>query len=284
MSKKKGTLLPTIIIVIALIAAGFGIWSYQSAGNKETTSKTDSVKSAAEPAEEEKAHSQKAPSESSHDHSEPATETVEEAQNEGNGTQDTAEQVTKVGKELFSNDGTELPTRAVGDPNAPIHMVEYASLTCSHCATFHKNTWPQFKADYVDTGKVYMIFREFPLNKAAIEASQILRCMPEDKHYNFMTLLFETQDQWAFSGDYLDKVKQNAKLAGLSEDEITSCLADDLLAEKLTKGLKVGTDTYGVRSTPSFVINGGERLITGNQQASFFAKVIDDLLAAQETE
>lgn len=192
------------------------------------------------------------------------------------------EDVITLGKEKFATDGTSLPVRGIGDPNAPIHMVEYSSLTCSHCAAFHKNTWPEFKAAYVDTGKVYMIFREFPLNKPAIEASQILRCMPEDKHYSFMTLLFETQEQWAFSGDYLDKVKQNAKLAGLSEEEITACLADDSLAKKLTEGLKVGTEVYGVRSTPSFVINGGERLITGNQQVSFFGKIIDDLLPLKE--
>ncbi len=182
-------------------------------------------------------------------------------------------------KSAVTKDGTSLPLRAIGDPDAPIQIVEYASLTCSHCADFHKNTLPALKKKYIDTGKVYMIFREFPLNKTAIEASQVLRCMSEDKHYSFMTLLFETQEQWAFTKDPLTKVKQNAKLAGLSDTQIETCLADEALEKALTESLKIGSDAYNVRSTPSFVINNGARLISGNQKVSFFEKIIDDLLS-----
>ncbi|MBL4590213.1 MAG: DsbA family protein [Alphaproteobacteria bacterium] len=182
------------------------------------------------------------------------------------------------------NDGTSLPARGIGDPNAPVYIVEYSSLTCSHCAHFHKETLGALKEKYIDTGKVYMVFREFPLNKAALVASQILRCVPEERHYAFMNLLFGAQDQWAFSGDYLSKLKQNAKLAGLSEEQINTCLADKDLETKLTESLKVGTDKYNVRSTPSFVVNGGAQLISGNQKFEFFEKVINDLLPTEETD
>ena len=189
--------------------------------------------------------------------------------------------VSTDNKASVLDDGTPLPVRAIGDPNAPITLVEYSSLSCGHCAQFHKTTLTAIKEQYVDTGKVYMIFREFPLNRSAIDASKVLRCMPEDKYYSFMNLLFDTQDQWAFSGDYLNKLKQNAKLAGLSEEQIDTCLADTDIEEKLATSLKIGSEKYGVRSTPSFVVNAGERLISGNQRLSFFTKIFDDLLEAE---
>ncbi len=176
------------------------------------------------------------------------------------------------------NDGTQLPAMAIGDPNAPIVLVEYSSLSCGHCGMFHKNILPDLKEKYVDTGKVYMIFREFPLNKPAVDGSKILRCLPEDKYYSFMNLLFETQKEWAYSGDYLNKLKQNAKLAGLTEEQINTCLADKDLEDKLGADLKIGSEGYKIRSTPSFVVNGGEHLIEGGQPLTFFSKIFDGIL------
>ena len=179
------------------------------------------------------------------------------------------------------DDGTPLPVRGIGDPNAPITIVEYSSLSCGHCAQFHQGTLEKIKEKYVGEGKVYMVFREFPLNKAAIDASKVLRCMPEEKYESFMNLLFETQGHWAFGGDHIGKLRQHAKLAGLNDEQIDVCLADKDMEEKLATSLKIGSEKYGVRSTPSFVVNGGEKLISGNQRFSFFEKIFDELLAAE---
>ena len=93
-----------------------------------------------------------------------------------------------------------------------------------------------------------------------------------------MNFLFDTQSQWAFSGEYLDKLKMNAKLAGLGDDQIEACLADKDTELALAEGLKLASEKYQLRSTPSFVINGGDHLITGNQRMSFFEKVLDSYL------
>ena len=173
----------------------------------------------------------------------------------------------------------ELQDFAVGDELAPIQVVQYSSLTCSHCGSFHLNTYPRIKQDYIDTNKVRMIFREFPLNKAALDATLILRCMPADKYEKFQTLLYQTQDQWAFgSGDHVEKLKQNAKLAGMSEDDFNACLTNEDLQKALTTRVQEASQKYEIKSTPTFVINEDSTLV-GNQPYEIFVKRFDALLA-----
>lgn len=184
---------------------------------------------------------------------------------------------------LLNADGT-LEDRTVGDVVAPIKVIEYSSLTCSHCATFHTDTYPKIKENYIDTGKVEMIFREFPLNKPALEASQILRCMPEDKYLSFQELLFETQENWAFGDDYISNLKQNAKLAGMSEEEFNSCLENKELQEALTKRVQEGSTKWDIKSTPTFVINNGDKILVGSQPYEAFEKAFNSILGEQPTE
>ena len=184
---------------------------------------------------------------------------------------------------LLNADGT-LEDRTVGDVVAPIKVIEYSSLTCSHCASFHTDTYPKIKENFIDTGKVEMIFREFPLNKPALEASQILRCMPEDKYLSFQGLLFETQESWAFGDDYLTSLKQNAKLAGMSEEEFNTCLENKDLQEALTKRVQEGSTKWDVKSTPTFVINNGDKILVGSQPYEAFEKAFNVILGEQPTE
>lgn len=174
-----------------------------------------------------------------------------------------------------------MAPRGIGNPDAPIKVVEYSSLTCSHCAQFHNETIEKLKKDYIDTGKVYMTFREFPLNMPALEASMILRCLPEDKFYSFMALLFSEQDKWAYSDDYSKVVSQNAKLAGIDDDGIKTCLANEKLKEQIGAEMQYAQENFKVASTPSFVVNDGERVIVGSQPYEFFKETFDTLLEAK---
>lgn len=174
-----------------------------------------------------------------------------------------------------------MEPRTLGSDTAPIKVVEYSSLTCSHCAAFHTQDLAKVKADYIDTGKVQFTFKEYPLNEAAVVASQILRCMPADTFVNFMGLLFEQQQNWAFVPDYKDKLTQYAKLAGLGEDKVNECVSNADLKKAIVTEMQKANETYKIASTPTFIVNGGEKIIVGHQPYDFFKSTFDGLLSAQ---
>ena len=170
-----------------------------------------------------------------------------------------------------------MTPRSLGDVNAPVKVVEYASLTCSHCGAFHRENFEQFKTSYIDTGKVYYTFKEFPLNQPALEASQILRCMPEDKYINFMNLLFSEQDKWAYADNYKDVLRQNAKLGGMTDEQFDACLSNEALKNAIAADMQAASQQYKVTSTPSFVFNGGQKVLVGNQPMTEFDKAISEV-------
>ncbi|MFA7276060.1 MAG: thioredoxin domain-containing protein [Pseudobdellovibrionaceae bacterium] len=174
--------------------------------------------------------------------------------------------------------------RALGSDDAPIKVVEYSSLTCSHCATFHKMDLDTIKAEYIDTGKVQFIFKEFPLNKPAIDASKLLRCLPKERFNSFMSLLFAEQEKWAFVEDYLAPLKQNAKLAGLSEEQVEACLDNKTLESRIIGDMKAASEKYKVGATPTFVINDGAKVISGHQPVQFFRDTFNALLGIKVPE
>ena len=163
--------------------------------------------------------------------------------------------------------------RAIGSKDAPIKIVEYASLTCSHCAHFHNDVLPELKTKYIDTGKVYFEFREFPLNDPALKGALTARCLPEDKYEGFIALLFKTQEHWAGGLDYTAALKQNAKLAGMSDATFDSCLSDPKLKEKMAELMQQGQDKWKINATPTFVINDGAEIISGAQPLTEFERV-----------
>lgn len=171
--------------------------------------------------------------------------------------------------------------RTLGADTAPIKVVEYSSLTCGHCSAFHTQDLAKVKADYIDTGKVQFIFKEYPLNEPAVVASQVLRCTPADTFVNFMGLLFEQQQNWAFVPDYKDKLTQYAKLAGLSEDKVNACIDNVELKKAIVTEMQTANEKYKIASTPTFIVNGGEKIIVGHQPYDFFKSTFDGLLNAQ---
>lgn len=168
-----------------------------------------------------------------------------------------------------------LGVRTLGDPNAPIKIEEFASLTCGHCAHFHRTTFPELKKKYIDTGKVFFTFTDFPLNAPALDATMVTRCMPPERYFTFLSFLFQTQDQWAFSQSYKDSLRQNAKLAGMTDEVFDACLANTTLKDGVVARMQENGQKHSINSTPSFVIN-GTKVVTGALPIEGFDKAIAD--------
>lgn len=172
-----------------------------------------------------------------------------------------------------------MKPRVIGDANAPIKIVEYASLSCSHCAHFHNDILPALKSKYIDSGKVQLEFREFPLNDPALKAAIVARCLPPERYESFIGLLFKTQEHWAGGLDYMAALKQNAKLAGLSDARFDACINEPQLKVKIAERMQEAQDKWKVSSTPSFVINDKE-LVSGaaklEELERVFRKVSDN--------
>lgn len=177
-----------------------------------------------------------------------------------------------------------LAPRGIGNPNAPIKIVEYASLTCNHCAHFHNDVLPELKSKYIDTGKVYLEFQEFPLNAPALDASLLARCLPAERYDSFTGLLFKTQEDWTTRPDYITALKQNAKLAGLSEQGIDDCLKSNDLRMAIGQNIQKASETHKIASTPTFVINDGAEIIRGAMPVAEFEKVFTKLSGATPVE
>lgn len=163
-----------------------------------------------------------------------------------------------------------------GDENAPITIVEYASLTCSHCADFVVNTLPQIREKYINTGKARIVFREFAFDERAAAGFLLARCVPEDRYFPFIQLLFEKQAEWAFVKDAETPLKQLAKLAGIDDEKFKACLSDQKVLDGLQANLKRGNQEFGVKATPTFFINGDP--IEGSLSFDKMSAILDSKL------
>lgn len=151
----------------------------------------------------------------------------------------------------------ELPDLALGPADAKVVVVEYASMTCGHCASFHTKVFPELKKKYIDTGKIRFIMREFPLDNLAAAASMLARCAGGDKTYPMIESLFQTQAEWAYAkGSPLPKLFDVAKQAGFTQESFDKCLTDQKLLDQLTAVRARASDVFGVSSTPTFFVNG----------------------------
>lgn len=163
----------------------------------------------------------------------------------------------------------ELPEIVIGNPDAKVTIIEYASMTCPHCAAFHKNVLPQLKAKYIDPGKVKLVFREFPLDNLAIAASMVARCTGGAGPAALISDLFQRQEDWAFvRGDATPKLFDIAKQAGFTKDSFDKCRSDKTLRQKIVAIRAKASEQFGVNSTPTFFIN-GKRLAGGGSVADF---------------
>ena len=165
---------------------------------------------------------------------------------------------------------------AIGAPDAPITVIEYFSLTCPHCRSFHVDTYPQLKTDYVDTGKVRFIARDFPLNRPALHAAMLARCAGEERYFAFIETLFHTFDNWTRSANYVEALSQLAQLGGISDENFRACINDNELEAQILTSMLEAQEEYDVSSTPTFIVNGKKH--EGALRMGAFAKVLDRLL------
>ncbi len=170
----------------------------------------------------------------------------------------------------------------IGERDAPVTILEFSSLSCPHCATFHKVTLGDLKTDYVDTGKVKFVFNDFPLNGPAMAGSLLLKCIPLENRYEFMEMLFDQQAQWAFDNNFNNKLKQYAALLGIGSARAEECMSDREAQAAIVAAMQTANEAYEISSTPSFVIQPGGEKLTGAQPYGEFSTRIEALINQEE--
>jgi protein-disulfide isomerase len=171
-----------------------------------------------------------------------------------------------------------LPDMALGPADAKVTIVEFASMTCPHCAAFNEQVFPKIKSEFIDTGKVRYIFREFPLDIKAAAGSMLSRCIANGdatKYFAVTDLLFRSQNDWVIKNT-TESLNRIGKQAGLSQQQVEACLKDQSLLDKIAADQKYATDVLKVDSTPTFFINGEK--IKGETSIEEFEKRINPLL------
>ena len=171
-----------------------------------------------------------------------------------------------------------LPDMALGPANAPVTITEFASMTCPHCAAFNETVFPKIKSEYIDTGKIRYVFREFPLDIKAAAGSMLARCIAKDdagKYFAVIDMLFKQQNDWVLKNT-TETLIRIGKQAGLSQQVIEECLKDQALLDKIAADQKYASEVLKVDSTPTFFINGDK--IKGEASFAEFDKRIKSLL------
>ena len=146
--------------------------------------------------------------------------------------------------------------RVLGKADAPITIIEYASLTCPHCAHFAVDVLPKLKQKWIDTGKAKLVLRDFPLDEPALRAAMVARCAPPDKFYPLADTFFSQQEQWVTARDYRAALEKLAKLAGIGDKQFKTCIEDKKLEDQVAQSRLTAAQQLGVSSTPSFFVNG----------------------------
>jgi protein-disulfide isomerase len=202
-----------------------------------------------------------------------------------------------IGYYLTSGSGTDtaggagyelVPTdRTLGNRNAKVVLIEYGAPSCPVCAAFNAQTFPQIRAKYIDTGKVFYVFRMFPLRSDDGMAEKIARCLPEDKYLSFIDLLFKNQPKWDVEfgvqspeGVHAGLV-QVGRIAGMSAEQVDQCMANKAEDDRINKVASDGEARYGINATPTFILN-GVKIGSGNLPFDTVSKLLDAELAKQQ--
>jgi len=164
----------------------------------------------------------------------------------------------------------------IGDDNAPVTVIEYASLGCPHCANFHANTFPDIKKKYIDTGKVKFIYRDFPLGNPALAAAMISRCAGPTKFFGMIDIFFRSQPQWGRAENPLEALSKIARFGGLSEADVGACLQNQDLLNDIQSKARSAAQEHSINATPSFIIDG--EVVSGNLPYEDFEKLLDEAL------
>jgi protein-disulfide isomerase len=177
-----------------------------------------------------------------------------------------------LGQEL-SEKGYALGDQVMGDPNAPVTIIEYSSLTCPHCASFHLNTLPEIKKNYIDTGKARLVMREVYFDQYGLWAGMIARCGGEGPYFGYIDALFRKQQEWARADDIVAELQRVGRLGGLSAERMQACLTDEPFMMSLVQDFQKNAGADQINSTPTFIINGEK--VSGAISAQEMSALID---------
>lgn len=167
--------------------------------------------------------------------------------------------------------------RSIGAEDAPVTVHEYASLSCSHCGAFHRETFPKLKKDYIDTGRVRLVYHDFPIGGLATAAAMLTRCGNPNAYFGFIGVLYENQSVWLRSDTPLMEMERFARMAGMSPDDVAECLDNEPLFKAIEARKASFNKELGVNSTPTFFI--GKKKIAGNLAYDDFKELLDAALA-----
>ena len=176
-------------------------------------------------------------------------------------------------------DTSVIPDMIAGNPDATVEIIEYASFTCPHCATFHQGAFKQLKSEYIDTGKIRFVYREVFFDRFGLWASLVARCGGADKFFGITDLIYAGQSEWTRAGEpaaIVEELRKIGRLAGLDNDTLEACLQDGDRAQALVAWYQENAEADGIDSTPSFVINGKKY---ANMSYAEMKQIIDDALA-----
>jgi len=170
-----------------------------------------------------------------------------------------------------------IAPRVLGYPNAPLTMIEYSSMTCPHCASFHRDAYKPIVETYVDTGKLKFEMRDFPLDQYALRAAAMARATDGKRYFALVDLIFKQQSTWTRASNPIDALKQIGRLAGVSAEVAETYMTHNELLDSILNGRIAAQRTYDVNSTPTFVV--GDEIVRGAETFETFQKVIDGQLA-----
>lgn len=164
----------------------------------------------------------------------------------------------------------------LGNKDARVTVIEYASLGCPHCANFHSGTFVDVKRDYIDTGKIKFIFRDFPLGRPALAATMISRCAGSAKFFGMVDIFFRSQQQWSRAENPMEALTKIARFGGMSSEDVQACFQNQELLDHINTQAEKGAKEHEINATPSFVIDG--ETISGGMPYEDFKKLLDKAL------
>jgi protein-disulfide isomerase len=170
-----------------------------------------------------------------------------------------------------------MQDRVLGNPDAPVTIIEYASMTCPHCAHFATTVLPDVKKQLIDTGKAKLIYRDFPLDTFALRTAMMARCAEPDKYYSLIEVLFKNQDRWTKSDNPIAAVSQLGTLAGMDDAYIKQCMESVELEAYILRGVQDAQKNYNLKSTPTFVFNDGQEMLSGGHNVEDFINIVNKL-------
>jgi protein-disulfide isomerase len=170
-----------------------------------------------------------------------------------------------------------IADRVLGSANAKITVIEYASMTCRHCAKFHAGPFQILKTEYIETGEVRFIYRDFPLDQLALAAAMMARCAPKERYYPIVDIIFRTQKNWAKQANPTDALSQIGLLSGISKKSYKACVGNKEIYEGVMKIRNDGERKFNIQSTPTIIING--KPIKGHLTAEKLRLTLDSVLA-----